>query len=416
LPERAATGRVRNPPLDNPPDVQTPPAALGPEPPTTPFMASQHPPTDLPPRRPRREASQEPILDGSGTSNSDVDAAGNTTFRVSRGRPRGRPSAYGTDPILLELLTRLTHHVSGSSNNLGTSGTSFKTPAMKAPEPFDGTSSRLRNFIQSCQLIFHNDEKMFSKDKKKVLYAASFLTGKAGKWIEPYLSQLDNEDPSYLLNSWSLFETQLFTLFGDPNEIKKAEADLTQLRMKDGGQASTYITDFRSLTTRISGWGERALMFHFRHGLPSRILDQLAVHQTPLDSLQDLMKAALDYDIRYHERNKEKNLNTGVTSTSSQGRKPVNQPPPNPKGFNKKPNKKQNFSTPPPSSSRNSRAHIARDGTLKQKEKDRRIREGLCTYCGEKHKLEDCQKLKTRHPVGPSAINPSSASTNPKKY
>ncbi|MBW0538445.1 hypothetical protein O181_078160 [Austropuccinia psidii MF-1] len=55
----------------------------------------------------------------------------------------------------------------------------------------------------------------------------------AGKWIEPHLSHISNADPSCLLNSWKLFETQLFTLFGDLNEVRKAEQELDNLRMKE---------------------------------------------------------------------------------------------------------------------------------------------------------------------------------------
>ncbi|MBW0503990.1 hypothetical protein O181_043705 [Austropuccinia psidii MF-1] len=95
---------------------------------------------------------------------------------------------------------------------------------MKAPDSFSGTKAyELRGFIQSSQLIFHNDPDNFFSDRKKLFYSTSFLIGRAGKWIEPYLSNISNKDPSYLLNNWKLFETQLFTLFGDPNEVRKAE-------------------------------------------------------------------------------------------------------------------------------------------------------------------------------------------------
>ncbi|MBW0578330.1 hypothetical protein O181_118045 [Austropuccinia psidii MF-1] len=119
---------------------------------------------------------------------------------------------------------------------------------MKEADSFDGTQDlKLRGFIQSCQLIFHNDPENFFCDRKKVLYSTSFLTGRSGKWIEPYLSNITNEDPSYLLNNWQLFETQLFTLFGDPNEVRKAKQELDNLRMKESGHVSFYIVDFRSL-------------------------------------------------------------------------------------------------------------------------------------------------------------------------
>ncbi|MBW0486142.1 hypothetical protein O181_025857 [Austropuccinia psidii MF-1] len=98
---------------------------------------------------------------------------------------------------------------------------------MKASECFDGTQPfKARIFIQSWQLLFHNDLANFSQGRKKVLYATSFPIFRAAKWIEAYLSNLTNQDPNYLFNLWKLFESQLFTLFGDPNEFRKAEAEL----------------------------------------------------------------------------------------------------------------------------------------------------------------------------------------------
>ncbi|MBW0503888.1 hypothetical protein O181_043603 [Austropuccinia psidii MF-1] len=182
----------------------------------------------------------------------------------------------------------------------------LKTPSMKAPEFFDGTQPfKVRSLIRSCQLIFHNDPANFSQDRKKVLYATSFLIGRDAKWIETYLSNLTNQDPNYLLNSWSLFESQLFTLFGDPNEVRKAEAELDSLRIKECGYVSLYIANFRILVSRIGDWVERAHIHHFRKGLPSRILDQLASHPSRIDSLQDLMDVTLELDTRYHERQKD---------------------------------------------------------------------------------------------------------------
>ncbi|MBW0549993.1 hypothetical protein O181_089708 [Austropuccinia psidii MF-1] len=77
---------------------------------------------------------------------------------------------------------------------------SFKTPSVKSPDTFDGTQAhKLGGFIQSYQLIFHNDPENFFSDRKNVLYSTSFLTARAGKRIEHYLSNISNEDPSYRL-------------------------------------------------------------------------------------------------------------------------------------------------------------------------------------------------------------------------
>ncbi|MBW0564440.1 hypothetical protein O181_104155 [Austropuccinia psidii MF-1] len=184
-----------------------------------------------------------------------------------------QPVSHQSEPSLLAIMQQMTHimaNLQAASSSEASRPPAFKTPSMKAPECFDGTQPfKVRSFIQSFQLIFHNDMANFAQDRKKVLYATSFLIGRAAKWIEPYLSNLTNQD----YNSWPLFESELLTLFGDPNEVRKAEAELDSLRMKEGGHVSLYIADFRSLVSRIGDWGERALIHHFRKGLPSRILD-----------------------------------------------------------------------------------------------------------------------------------------------
>ncbi|MBW0579985.1 hypothetical protein O181_119700 [Austropuccinia psidii MF-1] len=147
---------------------------------------------------------------------------------------------------------------------------------MKAPECFDGTHTfKVKSFIQSFQLVFYNDLANFSQDRKKVFYATTFLIGRASELIEPHLSNFTNQDPNLISNSSKLVESQRFTLFGDPNKVRKAEAELDSLRMKEGGHLSLEIAYFRRLVSKIGDYGERALIHHFRKGLPSRTLDQL---------------------------------------------------------------------------------------------------------------------------------------------
>ncbi|MBW0472053.1 hypothetical protein O181_011768 [Austropuccinia psidii MF-1] len=166
-----------------------------------------------------------------------------------------QPVAHQSEPSLLSIMQQMTQNmanIQAASVSESSRPPAFKTPSMKAPECFDVTQPfKVRSFIQSFQLIFHNDPANLSQDRKKVLYATSFLFGRAAKWIEPYLSNLNNPDTNYLLNSWNLFESQLFTLFGNPSEVRKAEAELNSLRMKEGGHVSLYIANFRSLASRI---------------------------------------------------------------------------------------------------------------------------------------------------------------------
>ncbi|MBW0476564.1 hypothetical protein O181_016279 [Austropuccinia psidii MF-1] len=241
----------------------------------------------------------------------------------------------------------------------------FKTPLMKEPDSFDGTQvHKLRGFIQLCQLIFHNYPENFFSDRKKVLYLTSFLTGIAGKCIEPYLSNISNEDSSYLLNNFQLFETQLFTLFCEPNEVRKAEEELDNLRMKESGHVSL-------------------------RDLASRLLDQLASHPGTFDNLQELMDATLELYTRYHERQNEKGGN--------KEKKPVfigSNPSRPPQGSSKRPHHKKNKKGKQFQSLKD-KPHAAllnKDNKLIWSEKERRIKEGLFTYCGVKTQLKNTSR------------------------
>ncbi|MBW0561609.1 hypothetical protein O181_101324 [Austropuccinia psidii MF-1] len=97
-----------------------------------------------------------------------------------------------TQPSLLSIMQQMTQ-IMANLQDAESSEVSrplvFKTLYRKAQECFDGTQPfKVRSFIQSFQLIFHNDLANFSQDRKKVLYATSLLVGRAEKWIEPYLS------------------------------------------------------------------------------------------------------------------------------------------------------------------------------------------------------------------------------------
>ncbi|MBW0553878.1 hypothetical protein O181_093593 [Austropuccinia psidii MF-1] len=131
--------------------------------------------------------------------------------------------------------------------------------------------------------------------------------------------------------------------------------------MKEGGNVYLYIANFRSLVARIKDWGERALIHHFRKGLPSRILHQLAPHPSRIYSLQDLMDVTLELDTRYHDRQKEMKPEASKSNSSD---------PQNSSSSSQK--KKKNFQ-------KRNKPHsslLNKDFKLMNSEKERRIKEG----------------------------------------
>ncbi|MBW0556781.1 hypothetical protein O181_096496 [Austropuccinia psidii MF-1] len=86
-----------------------------------------------------------------------------------------QPLVSQTELSLLKMLEQMTqfmgHLTQAVTPRDKSKAPAFKTPSMKAPDSFDGTQAhKLRKFIQSCQLIFHDDPANFFLDRKKVLY------------------------------------------------------------------------------------------------------------------------------------------------------------------------------------------------------------------------------------------------------
>ncbi|MBW0537364.1 hypothetical protein O181_077079 [Austropuccinia psidii MF-1] len=115
------------------------------------------------------------------------------------------PVPHQSETSLLAIMHQMTQimaNIQEASSSEASRPPAFKTPYMKGPDCFDVIQPfKVRIFIQSCQLILHNDHEYFSDDRKKDLYATPFLIGRAESWIEPYIFNLTNKYPAYLPNN-----------------------------------------------------------------------------------------------------------------------------------------------------------------------------------------------------------------------
>ncbi|MBW0473817.1 hypothetical protein O181_013532 [Austropuccinia psidii MF-1] len=100
-------------------------------------------------------------------------------------------------------------------------------------------------------------------------------------------------------------------------------------------------------------------------------------------TLQDLMDITLDLDTRYHERKNEKSNHQEKKPEAS---KSNSSHPPNSSSSSQK---KKSFQ-------KRDKPHFSllnKDFKLMNSEKERRIKESLCTCCGGKHSLESCFEM-----------------------
>ncbi|MBW0554615.1 hypothetical protein O181_094330 [Austropuccinia psidii MF-1] len=78
--------------------------------------------------------------------------------------------SHQSEPSLLVIIHQITQIM---ANLQASRPPAFNTPSMKAPDSFDGTQPfKFRSFIQSCQLIFHNDLQISLKKERKFFMPA----------------------------------------------------------------------------------------------------------------------------------------------------------------------------------------------------------------------------------------------------
>ncbi|KAI8368331.1 uncharacterized protein BYT42DRAFT_469467, partial [Radiomyces spectabilis] len=59
--------------------------------------------------------------------------------------------------------------------------------SINKPPLFDGTPSKLEDFIVHVKMNIFNDSARYSTEISKIIFLCSFLTGFAFSWARPYL-------------------------------------------------------------------------------------------------------------------------------------------------------------------------------------------------------------------------------------
>jgi Ty3 transposon capsid-like protein len=264
---------------------------------------------------------------------------------------------------------------------------------VRNPEPFNGSEPcKLRNFLVSCNLHFCDRPKTFATDEKKILFVLSYLKGSAISWFEPGL--MDKSNSAHWIWNFDAFLNELETNFGPHDPVGDAEKELTEISMKDHHRVMKYNVDFWKLASRVD-WNESTLYAHYFSGLPARLHVEVIRGGKP-DTLVELRLKAQDADEIYWMMKVETNNNSRSKPTPSTSKK------------DDKPSASYSASTPLSSAKTASKPQLppakgkpkdsiadklGKDGKLQTSKRERRLKEGLCLYCGKKgHSAKDCFK------------------------
>ena len=294
-------------------------------------------------------------------------------------------------------------------------------------EVFDGSDPcKLRGFLVTLSLVFFDHPNYFT-NQQKISYTLSYLGGSAREWFEPdVLDPNGAAMPAWML-TFSALVKELQDNFGLYDAQGDAKEKLGSLRMKENEQIQKYKIWFNTLAV-ATGWDLNALKWAYQRGLASRIKDELARIPEP-KTLAEYRTEVAQINNRYWRREEEKkreagqNMGNSNNKNTNQSKKGTGNPTiqntttltstnsntqPKTSGSNKG-TRKQNKSWfgKPKGSNLASLASLvsctprpwdkflSSNSKLKPKEYEHQKKFGLCLFCGEKHKFEDCQKRKS---------------------
>src|SRR5271154_7165861 len=196
------------------------------------------------------------------------------------------------------------------------------------------------------------------------------------------------------------------------NAEATAEADLDALRMRGNQTFADFLVEFNTLSSQVN-WGDRALRHRLKHALPDRIKDSLALVQEP-DVFVDWKRLVQNIDQRYWERQADirRDIRPSHMNNTTRNNVPptiTRNPPQNPSAVQTTTSTCGTPGNPPVAS------HLNAQGGLTQTERDRRIAQGLCLYCGgQGHKASECSKAhKTCEKTGRAAQTTDPPSITP---
>ena len=271
---------------------------------------------------------------------------------------------------------------------------------VREPDTFDGSDPRkLRDFLVSCNLHFCDRPHVFASDEKKIVFVLSYLKGAAIGWFEPGL--MDPTNSAHWMWDFPAFVNELESNFGPHDPVGDAEKALTELMMKDNWHIVKYNVEFWKLASKLD-WNESALCARYFCGLPLRLRTEVLRNGGKPSTLGALRLKAQDADEIYW-MTKEETSNETKPSPKKDHKSSNSNPNPNPNSNSHNSSSRSGnpsgsdskFKSHKEKSKDSSNPKVGKNGKLTTDEWERRLKEGLCLYCGEKgHVAQDCPKSK----------------------
>lgn len=267
---------------------------------------------------------------------------------------------------------------------------------LNKPSEYDGNDrNKCNTFVAQVKLYIGGNPEVFPNEGSKVLFAATYLRGRAFNWFEPFLARA--QDP--ILSNFDLFIETLLIAFGDPELQKTMMRKLKALRQTTS--AANYRTEFEGYVQYLN-LGENALKEYFYDGLKDSIKDVIAdipaeFEPTGFDAFKSW---CVRIDSRQHDRKMENKGGARIFAKAKEGltRNAV--------AIRAPPRSSFTVRNDGPQPMELDAGLTRRFKPLTPAEKKRRFENNLCLYCGKDgHRAGDCP-MKSSNNLNRSSATP----------
>ncbi|KAM9452535.1 uncharacterized protein ACWYII_047030 [Salvelinus alpinus] len=223
-------------------------------------------------------------------------------------------------------------------------------PRVNNPPCYSGQPTECRSFLTQCDIVFSLQPNTYSSERARIAYVISLLTGRAREWGTAIW-----EARAECSDVYQNFKEEMIRVFDRSVFGKEASRGLASLCQGDRS-ITDYSIEFRTLAAS-SDWNEPALLARFLEGLHAEVKDEILSREVP-SSVDSLIALAIRIERRVDLRHRARGRELALAGLP--------------------------FSASRPSPSIGSETEPMQLGGvhISTKERERRITNRLCFYCG----------------------------------